>query len=239
MGGVVRGAVVVGLGGEGVDQAACGVGPRGRLAHPAQVVLPGRARRPGEHRRRDGCQRRIQLRRQGLRAEDQVGLGRFDRAEVGVAAGAHARQLVHDGAQVGRLIRWSRPAARRRQCATAGPARTARRAGRRRARRCAADRRAPRRCRAARPAALWAVRVDGPASGPAGSGAHDSSGRRWLPKTPAPAIWVVLVITDAEGAPLPVGCRGRATAAHGGGHRLPRSAAASAGRTPLSGTVRR
>src|SRR5690606_19587367 len=29
-----------------------------------------------------------------------------------------------------------------------------------------------------------------------GSGAHDSSGRRWLPSTPAPAIWVVLVMTD-------------------------------------------
>ena len=26
-----------------------------------------------------------------------------------------------------------------------------------------------------------------------GSGAHDSSGRRWLPSTPAPAILVVLV----------------------------------------------
>jgi len=40
------------------------------------------------------------------------------------------------------------------------------------------------------------VRVGGPGSGSAGCGAHDSSGRRWLPKTPAPAIWVVLVITD-------------------------------------------
>ena len=52
------------------------------------------------------------------------------------------------------------------------------------------------------PAALWAVRVDGPASAPAGCGAHDSSGRRWLPKTPAPAIWVVLVMTDADADPL-------------------------------------
>ena len=50
------------------------------------------------------------------------------------------------------------------------------------------------------PAALWALRVGGPASGPAGSGAHDSSGRRWLPSTPAPAIWVVLVMTEADGA---------------------------------------
>src|ERR1700730_13871728 len=53
------------------------------------------------------------------------------------------------------------------------------------------------------PAALWAVRVAGPGSAPAGSGAHDSSGRRWLPSTPAPAICVVLVITDADGARLP------------------------------------
>jgi hypothetical protein len=48
---------------------------------------------------------------------------------------------------------------------------------------------------------LWAVR--GPGSAGAGCGAHDSSGRRWLPRTPAPAIWVVLVITDGEGAPPP------------------------------------
>jgi hypothetical protein len=51
------------------------------------------------------------------------------------------------------------------------------------------------------PAALWALRVAGPGSGSAGCGAHDSSGRRWLPKTPAPAIWVVLVITDVADEP--------------------------------------
>ncbi len=33
----------------------------------------------------------------------------------------------------------------------------------------------------------------GTGSSRAGSGAHDSSGRRWLPSTPAPAIFVVLV----------------------------------------------
>ena len=38
------------------------------------------------------------------------------------------------------------------------------------------------------PAALWACRVAGPASAGAASGAHDSSGLRWLPSTPAPAI---------------------------------------------------
>jgi hypothetical protein len=88
------------------------------------------------------------------------------------------------------------------------------------------------------PAALWAVRVGGPASAPAGSGAHDSSGRRWLPSTPAPAIWVVLVITDADDAPLlsddpevqPVPTAAEIAAA---------AAAANAGRIPLSSTVRR
>ena len=103
MGGVVRGAVVVSLRGEVVDQAACGVSPCGRLAHRTQVVLPGRTRSPGEYRRRYGCQCRIQLRREGLRAEDQVGLGGLDRGQVWAAAGAHARQLMHDCAQVGRL----------------------------------------------------------------------------------------------------------------------------------------
>src|SRR5437588_8565794 len=54
------------------------------------------------------------------------------------------------------------------------------------------------------PAALCAGRGDGPGSGAAGSAAHDSSGRRVLPNTPAPTIWVVLVITDAALAtPLP------------------------------------
>src|SRR3978361_1010824 len=36
-------------------------------------------------------------------------------------------------------------------------------------------------------------------SNAAGRGAHDSSGLRWLPTTPAPATWVVLV-TGALGA---------------------------------------
>src|SRR5271156_4832370 len=85
------------------------------------------------------------------------------------------------------------------------------------------------------PAALWAVRVAGPGSAPAGSCAHDSSGRRWLPNTPAPAIWVVLVITDADGAPLPPDdpeVQPLHTAAE-------IAAAAGAGRVPLSSTVRR
>ena len=38
-----------------------------------------------------------------------------------------------------------------------------------------------------RPAALWAWRVGGPGSAAAASRAHDSSGRRSLPNTPAPA----------------------------------------------------
>jgi hypothetical protein len=46
------------------------------------------------------------------------------------------------------------------------------------------------------PAALWACRVGGPGSAAAASRAHDSSGRRSFPSTPAPAIWVVGVISD-------------------------------------------
>src|SRR5574337_1494025 len=49
------------------------------------------------------------------------------------------------------------------------------------------------------PAALRADRIGGPGSTRAGSGAQDSSGRRWLPNTPASAILVVLVITDPAG----------------------------------------
>src|SRR4051812_24178825 len=43
------------------------------------------------------------------------------------------------------------------------------------------------------PAAWWTVRSAGSDSNGAGAGAHDSSGLRWLPRTPAPAILVVLV----------------------------------------------
>ena len=46
------------------------------------------------------------------------------------------------------------------------------------------------------PAAWRTGRTGGPGSGAAGCGAHDSSGLRWLPSTPASAIFVVLVITD-------------------------------------------
>src|SRR5262245_41245890 len=52
------------------------------------------------------------------------------------------------------------------------------------------------------PAALWAWRVAGPESAGAGSRAHDSSGLRSLPSTPAPAIWVVGVTSDRVEGPL-------------------------------------
>src|SRR6201996_1320516 len=84
------------------------------------------------------------------------------------------------------------------------------------------------------PAALWAVRGAGPASAAAGSGAHDSSGRRWLPNTPAPAICVVLVITDADDAPFPPDDPEVQPL-----HATAIAAAANAGRIPLSSTVRR
>src|SRR4051812_24624976 len=50
------------------------------------------------------------------------------------------------------------------------------------------------------PAALRAGRVGGPGSGAAASRAHDSSGFRSLPSTPAPAIWVVGVTIDRDDA---------------------------------------
>src|SRR5690348_7840938 len=60
------------------------------------------------------------------------------------------------------------------------------------------------RCGSARtvvvPAAWRTSRSGGPGSGAAGSGAHDSSGLRWLPSTPALAILVVLVMTDCSPA---------------------------------------
>src|ERR1700754_4391502 len=56
------------------------------------------------------------------------------------------------------------------------------------------------RCGSARtdvvPAAWRTSRSGGPGSTAAGSGAHDSSGLRSFPRTPALAILVVLVITD-------------------------------------------
>src|ERR1700733_2606404 len=85
------------------------------------------------------------------------------------------------------------------------------------------------------PAALCAVRVAGPGSAPAGSAAHDSSGRRWFPNTPAPAICVVLVIIDADGAPLPPDDP-EVQPPHTAAEIAAAAAAASAGRTPLTST---
>src|ERR1700733_10666366 len=56
------------------------------------------------------------------------------------------------------------------------------------------------------PAALWAGRVAGPESAGAASRAHDSSGLRSFPSTPAPAIWVVGVTSDRADDPLGPGC---------------------------------
>src|ERR1700727_1599936 len=52
------------------------------------------------------------------------------------------------------------------------------------------------------PAALWTSRVDGPESAAAASRAHDSSGLRSFPSTPAPAIWVVGVTSDRVDGPV-------------------------------------
>src|SRR3954469_822098 len=60
------------------------------------------------------------------------------------------------------------------------------------------------RCGSARtvvvPAAWRTSRSGGPGSSAATSAAQDSSGLRWLPSTPAPAILVVLVTTDCSPA---------------------------------------
>ena len=59
-----------------------------------------------------------------------------------------------------------------------------------------------------------------------------------MPKTPAPAIWVVLVITDADGDPLRPGDPD-VQPLHRAAEIAAAAAAASAGRIPLSSTVRR
>src|ERR1700753_191675 len=83
------------------------------------------------------------------------------------------------------------------------------------------------------PAALWAVRVGGPGSAPTGSAAPDSAGRRWSPNTPAPAICVVLVITDD--APLPPDDP-EVQPVHAAAEIATAAAAANAGRIPLIST---
>jgi hypothetical protein len=59
-----------------------------------------------------------------------------------------------------------------------------------------------------------------------------------LPNTPAPAIWVVLVITDADDAWLPPDDP-EPQPPHTAAEIAVAAAAANAGRTPLSSTVRR
>ena len=140
----------------------------------------------------------------GLRAEDQVGFRRLDRAQVGVGAGAHTRQLVNNGAQVGRLVRG---AVRER-----GPddARLQTQCAQRVELVAREHDDALRVVGHLRSVGLDARGVVGDSRRCGGIqagrfGCHDSSGRRWLPSTPAPAIWVVLVITDVDGAPPPLG----------------------------------
>ena len=99
----------------------------------------------------------VGLRRQRLRAQDQVGFGGRDACDVGLAAGADARARRGSPCRDTTAGCRIRRAAPRRRCATAGPARTARRVGHRTARRCAAD--PP--CTSVSPAA-WRT-VDGPA----------------------------------------------------------------------------
>ena len=174
VGGVVVGAGLVGGLLEAVDQAVGGVEPSGRRADRAQVVLPLRARRTGEHRRGDRGQLRVGVRRQRLRAQDQVGVGRLDRLQVRLAARARRRARRAPRCPDMRAGCRSRRAVRPRRCATAAPARTARRVGHPTARRCAAGR--PR--TVVVPAAWRTSRSGGPGSSAAGSGAHDSSGLR-------------------------------------------------------------
>jgi hypothetical protein len=59
-----------------------------------------------------------------------------------------------------------------------------------------------------------------------------------LPSTPAPAIWVVLVIIDADDAPLPSDDP-VVQPVHTAAEIAAAAAAANAGRIPLSSTVRR
>ena len=103
MGGVVVGADLVGGALEAVDHSVRRVEASGRRADRAHVVLPGSARRAGEHRRRDRRELAEVLGRQGFGAQDQIGGGGLDGFDVGRAAGAHARHVVDDLAQIRRL----------------------------------------------------------------------------------------------------------------------------------------
>ena len=103
MGGVIGSAGPLGRGGEPGEEVTGRTRATGRGSHQSEVVLPVRARRPGEHGRGDCRQGGKGLRRQGGRPEDQIGLGGGDRRQIGGAARAHRRSVVNHGAQVRRL----------------------------------------------------------------------------------------------------------------------------------------
>ncbi len=86
-----------------LDLCVGGVEATGRGADRAQVLLPRRPWRPGEHRRRDLRQGLELLGRQRLRAQDEVRRGRPNALQIGGAAGANAGHVVHDGAEIRRL----------------------------------------------------------------------------------------------------------------------------------------
>ena len=179
-----------------LSSASDGGAARGGGADATQVVLPGRARCRREHRRGDRGQLRIQLRAStpATPGSDRGGPRRCrpGRGWCGCRRRAGRAPRCPDRRAEPRR----RPATRRRPPAIAGQARTGRRAGHRRAPRCAAAPRAPVTASGVTPAALRACRVGGPGSAAAASRAHDSSGRRSFPSTPAPAIWVVGVTSD-------------------------------------------
>lgn len=213
MGGVVGFTGLGGSLGEPGDQIVGGACPARRGADQAQVVLPAGPGRLGEHGRGDGLQFGVTVRGECLRSEDQIGFGRRDGRQVRLAAGAGGRDVVDYGPEVPRLAVGSvgqrgrhdprlQPQRAQRVEFIAGQHDDAHRVG--------GD--------GGLPGGVADRSRGGPSSG-AGSAAQDSSGRRWLPSTPAEAIMVVLVTTVLlPGSPGP---------ASGGGFDPPQPAAAS------------
>ena len=144
VGRVMAGPDLVGPLGEATEQSVHRGAARRRGPDGTQVVLPGRARCPGEHRRGDRRQLRIQLGRQRL-TEPRIrsGCAAAMPARSGALRVPTARHAVHGRCPGRTADSTSRPATRRRPPAIAAPARTGRRAGHRRAPRCAVGRPAP------------------------------------------------------------------------------------------------
>ncbi len=178
-------APVAGVTLESVEHRIGGAWASGRGRRPARRVSCQSVPAAGEHRRRD--RRSARRRKSGRLVHRGRGSGPVSRPRTasrsGASRGPSAGCVVQDGAQIGRLA-----GARSVPTTRALQAQRAQRVehGRPTAPRCAVDRRAPR--WSPWPPALRTPRGASADRAGAGSAAHDSSGLRWLPSTPALAI---------------------------------------------------